>query len=409
MSDYQLLCGDAVQVLKTLPSGSVQCCVTSPPYYGLRSYLPDDHPDKEYELGAEETPEAYVSRMVEVFREVRRVLHPSGVAFINIGDSYASSSKGSGGPSDKQLSNAGSRYEPMHFDLELAGLKPKDLIGIPWMLAFALRADGWWLRQEIIWHKLAPMPESVTDRCTKAHEQVFLLAKSREYFYDAEAIREPFSMSSWTAESDAQGETRRGAEGIRSGEKGHARANGAADGTRYGATSFQNGGYTQAGRNKRSVWTLGPEQYSGSHYAVMPTKLVEPCVLAGTSAKGCCAQCGSPWERVVEREPEPDGLRNRNGGAKMDFHTRQVGSGQKLQDWKDAHPPQTIGWQPTCTCNADIAPCTVLDPFFGSGTVGAVALKHGRRFVGIDLDERNLALAHKRIGQSQPMLFSEVL
>lgn len=398
MSDYQLLCGDAVQVLKTLPSGSVQCCVTSPPYYGLRSYLPDGHPDKEHELGAEDTPEAYVSRMVEVFREVRRVLHPSGVCFVNIGDSYYNYRPGNyddnrahafGGERDNFRGMPSSSSKRGN---RLDGLKEKDLIGIPWMLAFALRADGWWLRSAITWCKGNPMPESVLDRPTSATEQVFLLAKSSSYFYDADAIREPYNPNSLSRYKY---------------EFGHGSAAAISKSPAIGNGNGHSADPNAQGRNRRNWWLVNSEPYSGSHYAVMPTKLVEPCVLAGTSAKGCCAGCGSPWKRVVEREvtrqgntdnalnsvPQPNGIRH--GLGQSTLRSEVVSA--------------TVDWQPTCTCNADIAPCVVLDPFFGSGTTGAVALKHGRRFVGIDLDERNLALAHKRIGQSQPMLFSEVL
>ena len=163
------LIGDNRVKLKEIPDGSVQCCITSPPYWGLRDYGHDD------QIGLEETPGEYVFQMVEVFREVRRVLADNGVLWLNLGDSYASSSKGSGGQSDKQDRNAGSFFKSRKFR---HNLKPKDLVGIPWMVAFALRDDGWWLRQDIIWQKPNPMPESITDRCTKSHEYLFLMTKS---------------------------------------------------------------------------------------------------------------------------------------------------------------------------------------------------------------------------------------
>jgi len=178
---------DCLTFLKQMPDQYVECCITSPPYFGLRDY------GMAGQIGLEETPEAYVEKMVAVFREVRRVLKDDGTLWLNLGDSYASNTKGSGGPSSKQDSNAGSRYNPRKFN---HGVKEKDLMGIPWMVAFALRADGWYLRQDIIWHKPNPMPESVTDRCTKAHEYVFLMSKSAKYYYDNDAVYGPENICS---------------------------------------------------------------------------------------------------------------------------------------------------------------------------------------------------------------------
>lgn len=336
--------------------------------------------------------------------------------WLNLGDSYAASSKGTGGKSNSTLNAkrdengdlANDRKsqpwmdEPVHFDLAKSGLKPKDLIGIPWMVAFALRADGWYLRSEIIWHKRAPMPESVRDRPTKAHEQVFLLAKNANYFYDQEAIREPLSES--TANDPRMKDMGRTYEGKGRGAYGEiGRANG----------SMESWSLNPNGRNKRSVWTLGPEQFPGSHFATMPTKLVEPCILAGTSAHGACANCGSPWERVVEKEagitgaargyhvdvPRPNGNQPpvAYAQAKVFRNSTQLAGSPK--------PSTTLGWQPTCTCGCDdVVPCTVLDPFAGSGTTLAVALKHGRRAIGCELNSDYIALIHDRISKSQPML-----
>lgn len=382
--NYELLQGDCIKVMRTLPAGSVQMCCTSPPYLNLRSYLPDDHPDKALEIGTEQSVEEYVCKMVEVFREVRRLLHPSGVLFLNIGDSY----NGSGGAGGDYNEGGLKEGQPKYSGARLKGLKPKDLIGVPWEVAFALRADGWYLRQELIWHKLAPMPESVTDRCTKAHEQVFLLAKSREYFFDATAIMEPVARE-W-------GENNIG--------PNNRKSTGILEGKVLGRETDPHGGLAKTlpnpnGRNKRSVWTLGPEPYEGSHYAVMPTKLVEPCILAGSSARGCCSKCYAPWERVVEEE-------RTNYISRPD---RQVATGGAINGGVGKNFPDTkrttTGWQPTCTCNADVIPSTVLDPFCGSGTTLAVALKFGRRAIGIDLDERNMVLVHDRIARMQPMLF----
>jgi len=242
--------------LAKLESGTVDCCVTSPPYFGLRDYGTDE------QIGLEETPDAFVKSLVEVFREVKRVLKNDGTLWLNLGDSYFSDSKGSGGKSEKQDSNPGSFYVTKKFK-RTNGLKPKDLIGIPWRVAFALQADGWYLRQDIIWHKPNPMPESVTDRCTKAHEYIFLLSKSARYYYDADAIKE---------------ETGR--------EAGAPRIFGA---KKQEGTLRQDIGreFVDDGtRNKRSVWTVTTKPYSGAHFATFPQDLIEPCIKAGCRPNG---------------------------------------------------------------------------------------------------------------------------
>ena len=255
-----ILCGDALEQLKTLPDGSVNCCVTSPPYFGLRDYGVDG------QIGLEDTPEAYVARLVEVFREVRRVLRDDGTLWLNIGDSYAAnrsyqvpSTKGGAKHGHGQAAGGkGSRVPD--------GLKPKDLIGIPWMLAFALRADGWYLRQDIIWSKPNPMPESVRDRCTKAHEYVFLLSKSERYLFDADAVKEE-SKTPW---SSARGFS----------EKGQSARSAGIDGHRNGAGAHSD--ELKTGRNRRSVWTVATRPYKGAHFATFPPALIEPCILAGS-------------------------------------------------------------------------------------------------------------------------------
>jgi DNA modification methylase len=224
--------GDCLDVLRSMDASSINCCVTSPPYWGLRDYGVDG------QLGLEENPEEYVTKMVAVFREVRRVLREDGTVWLNLGDSYAGGGRGGNPPLGsgfwKQATNAGSLVAPSSVP---TGLKPKDLVGIPWRVAFALQADGWYLRQDIIWHKPNPMPESVTDRCTKAHEYIFLLSKSARYYYDAEAVDE---------------------EGV----------------------------VVNSKRNRRSVWTVTTMPYKGAHFATFPPKLIEPCILAGCPVGG---------------------------------------------------------------------------------------------------------------------------
>ena len=247
----------------------VQTCVTSPPYFGLRDY---GHPEQ---LGLEETPEKFVANMVEVFRCVRDILADDGTLWLNIGDSYARQ----GGKVSEQSRHwdgrerdPGAMHSTRHVD-NMPGFKPKDLIGIPWMLAFALRADGWYLRQDIIWHKPNPMPESVTDRCTKAHEYIFLLSKSQNYFYDAKAIMEPAKYGEQHAKKATSWGTNRKHPNKANVEK-YAFA-----GENHTCSQMPDGSY---GKNKRSVWTVTTKPYAGAHFATFPTDLIEPCILAGS-------------------------------------------------------------------------------------------------------------------------------
>jgi DNA modification methylase len=256
--------GDCRETMATLPADSVQCCVTSPPYWGLRDYGHDG------QLGLEQTPEEYVACMVDVFREVRRVLRPDGTLWLNLGDSYASQCGAHGGREDNQtgvgakrlhLEGAGDQ-EPRRAP---SGLKPKDLCGIPWRVAFAMQADGWYLRSEIIWHKPNPMPESVTDRPTKAHEQVFLLSKQARYFYDADAIADDAvtaggraGYAGYSARAAAMGRNPSGNE-------------------KPGVTAIN--GDT---RNARTVWTIATQPYAGAHFATFPPELAERCIKAGS-------------------------------------------------------------------------------------------------------------------------------
>ena len=252
--------GDALTVLKTLPDESVNCCVTSPPYWGLRDY------GVEGQLGLERTPEEYVANMVEVFREVRRVLRDDGTLWLNLGDSYAANRT-------YQVHNTKGAVEHTYSEGSTVppGLKPKDLVGIPWMVAFALRSDGWYLRQDIIWHKPNPMPESVTDRCTKAHEYIFLLSKSQRYFYDAAAIKEDVTGNSHPGRKDCNLSPRYGENDL--------------SGFNQRAGTWKQT-YLPDNRNRRSVWTVATAPFPGAHFATFPPKLIEPCILAGCPAGG---------------------------------------------------------------------------------------------------------------------------
>jgi DNA modification methylase len=430
-----VLCGDVVERLGELESESVHCCVTSPPYWGLRDYgtaeweggeaecdhlkpfdavshatsglkLAKNHAEAmsnvghkhepyrndcgkcgakriDSQLGLEKTPEEYVARMVEIFREVRRVLRKDGTLWLNLGDSYAANGvSGLGVTEGHGLFRGGAKHDNRIREKSCpSGLKPKDLVGIPWRVAFALQADGWYLRSDIIWSKPNPMPESVTDRPTRAHEYLFLLTKSPRYFYDSEAIREPeLNEGRSQAEIERQRKRREGNE-FRKGTLVNDSC-----GTWRG-----NGNYI-GGRNKRSVWTVATAPYPEAHFATYPPDLIKPCILAGTSAKGCCAKCGSPWNRIVEREIINQSSSPRYSGVSLRNDS---------EDGRTERATKTLGWQRTCdpihcTGNDVTAPCTVLDPFAGSGTTGAVALELGRKAILIELNPTYCELIEQR-------------
>jgi len=274
----RILIGDCLEVLRGLPRGMAQTCVTSPPYYGLRDY------GCAGQIGLEAKPDAYVARLVDVFREVRRVLRDDGTLWLNLGDSYASGGRKSRDPGQSKIHPAfdGDEFADGLRPVDPPGIKPKDLLGIPWMVAFALRADGWWLRQDIIWHKPNPMPESVTDRCTKAHEYVFMLTKSARYFYDAAAISEPMIYAGVTG-MDASGykdaEAFAGKHAKADKQRGHSRRH-AGFNDRWDAMTKAR--QCSAMRNARSVWPIATRPYSGAHFATMPPDLAERCIKAGS-------------------------------------------------------------------------------------------------------------------------------
>ena len=316
----KIFIGDARKRLAELPAGSVRTCITSPPYFGLRDY------GEANQIGLEATPDAYVAEMVLLFREVWRVLADDGTLWLNLGDSYSGSGKGPAG-------NLGAKHDERNMEHTKAsgnvpiGLKPKDLIGIPWRVAFALQADGWYLRSDIIWAKPNPMPESVRDRPTKSHEYVFLLSKSAKYFYDHDAVREKGVMTAGDSAGSVQRDTQE-THGLGGGNGGINQAKAKL------AQELAEKGYST--RNRRDVWTITTKPFKGAHFAVMPEALVEPCILAGSE--------------------EGD---------------------------------------------------TVLDPFTGSGTVAVVALRHGRNFVGTELNPEYGEIAKDRITNAAPM-FNQV-
>ena len=352
----KIIQGDVIETLRSLPDGIVHTCVTSPPYWGLRDYgVPG-------QIGLEPTPEEYVEKIVEVFREVRRVLRDDGTLWLNLGDSYANSNAGG----NRRMSLKSTK-----------GLKPKDLVGIPWRVAFALQADGWYLRSDIIWHKPNAMPESVKDRPTKAHEYIFLLSKSPRYYYDADAILE--DASTYTPNTKGRQRNRGGRN----------------DGF---TTPIGNVAPKAAGkRNRRTVWSVSTKPFKGAHFAVFPPDLIEPCILAGAPEKAC-PHCGAPWERVTERKT----IDKEGWGPSKKNHREYLGEETIFKKgYGRAGDPivYTVGWKPTCQCegNDGSGRGIVLDPFFGSGTTGIVAEKHGRQWIGIELNSEYVEIAKKRL------------
>lgn len=336
--------GDCLDVLRTLPNESVHCCITSPPYYNLRDY------GVEGQIGLETTPAEFIANLVAVFREVRRVLRDDGTCFVNMGDSYAGGGFGAANyPATnekwKQNTNKGTlsgKFKGYKGDDKI---KPKDLMGMPWRLAFALQDDGWWLRQDIIWSKPNPMPESVTDRCTKSHEYIFMLSKSARYYYDSQVIREPMADSSidrldqdidkqvGSARVPGKRNGNMKAVGKKDKQRGHSRRH-AGFNDRWDSMS----GDEQAanGRNKRSVWEVATQPFSEAHFATFPPKLIEPCILAGCPKDG-----------------------------------------------------------------------VVLDPFFGAGTTGLVADRFQRNCIGIELNPAYVEIARNRLSEDAGM-FSKI-
>lgn len=338
--DWRIHTGDALEVLRTLPDESAHCCVTSPPYWGLRDYGHDD------QLGLEGTPEKYVEKLTQILREVSRVLKNDGTLWLNMGDCYHSrcghrndTSRWENCPI--QPTAKGTHMEVVSPNrLPQAGLKDKDLVGIPWRVAFALQADGWWLRSDIIWSKPNPMPESVTDRPTRAHDYIFLLAKNKSYFYDADAIKEPVTGGAHSRGDGVNPKALLGDDHPRNVDCRY-KAPGQPENTglrKHGIRPKQNSSFSAAVsglvscRNKRSVWTIQTHPFPAAHFATFPPSLIEPCILAG------CPKGG-----------------------------------------------------------------TVLDPFSGAGTSGLVALRNGRQFVGIELNPEYVEMARRRIENDAPL------
>lgn len=449
---WRLVEGDVRAGLAQLPNQRAHCIVTSPPYWGLRAYgtepqVWDGDPDCLHEwggiergrrkdllpadltsstsrtgvderqngaatnggqfcwrcgawrgeLGLEPDLDLWVSHIVGIFRAVRRVLRDDGTLWLNIGDAYTGSGKGQmgdGSASDrrgaKQATSAGTTTGGLPMGTAY-NLPAKSLLMLPARLALALQADGWLLRSDIIWAKPAPMPESVSDRPTIAHEHIFLFAKQGHYFFDADAVRDPLESKPQrrlTPKRMGKGEYRQNSEFLlpEPGVIGN-----------------------PFGRNIRNVWTIGPEPQSVEHYASYPTELARRCVAAGTSEHGCCAECGAPWRRLVA-DPVPvagrgsgNKARKLAGAAGNDRLSTHMGSSVPWQPTSRA----TIGWQPSCDCDAPTVPATVLDPFAGTATTGVAALHLGRSFIGLELKPAYVRMAERRLSHTVAIVAPE--
>ena len=473
-----------------LPDESVHMVCTSPPYWGLRNYglgewhggdsecdhAPAERPPfdgysgidtpawrrRNAELadkcrcgaiqsgagiGAEPTLAEHIENLVQVFREVKRVLRPDGTVWLNYGDAYSHGGHGSRDPVKWPKQSRNDHY--VSHSKRGSGMKPKSLMGMPWRLAIALQEDGaasvaemraierasdaliaaydgfppdkalgvlerlwgeyaaakgdsWWLRSAIPWVKNNPMPESVRDRPTSAYEMIFLLAKQPRYYYDSDAVRIPYSEAAIARISQRSfSQQGGGSKDPKTGNRSHRR-------TLENLRRRMEQGGEQQGANLRNVWMFPTQPRPEAHFATFPDELPRRCILLGTSHAGVCADCGAPWERVTKTPKIPDSLRNRANG-KMAYHRRSVGSGQALQDFRDANPPETVGWRPICEHeSADAIPATVLDPFVGSGTTVAVAQSLGRRGIGLDLNPEYLEIARRTIEKVTPQMKVDV-
>lgn len=535
MPNFRILEGHWLDKARELPDKSIHMVVTSPPYWGLRAYKTEPQvwggrPDCEHdwtdyksngqsggnskklaikgvenfqafegatcatcatcgawrgELGQEPTPALFIEHLVEVFREVRRVLRDDGTLWINIGDSYATGagsvgehpgggkqgarwkdhSKGRGTPSRADGTGSHSYVGPMiqMNRLPISGRKAGDLVGIPWTLAFALQADGWYLRRDNIWAKVNCMPESVygtrwekhrikikegtgpdggkahrrdpnrgdiapslhvnvpaewTDcpgckkcdtndglilrrgsgRPTTSHEYIFMLSKTADYFYDSDAVAEAVTSGPSDIKKMVEGRDRIGGKSLSNADP----LNAANSGTNIGNKRAVG---NPTSRNKRSVWTITSQPYTEDHFAAFPEELPEICIKAGTSERGVCAKCGDPWARVVNVETETEQV---YGDRDRDCFPGRNGDGVQKRAAENPSTKRTLGWRPTCDCNAgEPIPATVLDPFLGRGTTGTVALRLGRDFIGCDLQPNYVTMARKNMNNEAPLFISE--
>jgi DNA modification methylase len=426
MTYHTILEGDVLDGLRTLPDRAIQCTITSIPYYMLRNY------GVEGQIGQESTLQEYISKIVEVFHEVKRVTRDDGTLWLNIGDSYSGSGRG---PTGKN--GIGNQFERQGFVGKSPNkggdeFKAKDMMGVPWRIAFALQAGGWYLRSDIIWNKPNPMPECVTDRPTKSHEYIFLLTKRPRYFYDAEAIREGVSGGTH-ARGDYKGDhpkTTEPGRGIKQNSSWMKACWGQPEGTgkkKKANKQDQTGNPTYTGfnerwknrkqfdpsqagggsnvighsgnldgcdgttRNARTVWTITTQPRPEAHFATFPDEIPRRCISAGTSEYGCCPKCGAPYQRIVETS-------GGTIGESWHPHADDEVTGQVGGFPSKGYKREFKGWKPGCKCNAgEPVACLVLDPFMGSGTVAVVARDLNRSSIGCELNPEYVKIIRKRL------------
>lgn len=408
----KIIVGDCRDVLKTLADRSVQCVVTSPPYWGLRSYLADDHPDKARELGLEPTPAEHVNMLVSVFREVKRVLRDDGTCWINVGDCYATTPNGRSAADTKSAGGDDRTYRDKPFDTSKAAkLKSGNLCLIPERLSIALQDDGWIVRSRIIWGKNNTKPDSSGRfRPSYNHEMIWMLSKRMPCYYDSIAVRQKSASS-----TDAR--LRQNVEA----QTGSARQPGKVNGT-FKAVGTIGDRLLRAYEREiapTAVWDMSTASFAGAHTATFPPELAERCILAGTPEVGCCASCGSPWSRITEKgDPDIEHQRACGGDALGGY----AGTATKDYARSGAENPSaikarvlagmreivTVGWAQTCGCvDAGCVPCVILDPFSGAGTTAMVADRLGRDAIGIELNSDYAAASLSRV-VSDAGLFAEV-
>jgi len=393
----QIICGDVLEVLSGMPDDSVSLVATSPPYWGLRDYnLPPTIWDDGWEgcLGLEPDMFSFIDHLISVFREVKRVLHPTGVCFVNIADSYAGgASRGDSPPQGKQSTNKGTDFLCGKSAIIPPGLKSKNMCLIPERFVIAMQQDGWWVRDKPIWAKAvscikeysgSTMPSSATDRCTPAYENIYHFTKRGQYFWDAEAVRENQSEASATV-------SRRKYK--LSGHSSIPKDDLMNIGKQY--DKFQEA--TDHKHNLRNVWVINPQPTPEAHFATFPERLVGIMVKAGSSEHGICGKCRAPYVRIVESEIV-ETPRNEKGDYAKGFNDNTC-SYLLRTDIHGSKVSKTIGWRSTCNCNAERVPAVVMDIFGGTGTSAYVARKLGRSYISIDLSEKYCEQSRKRLAQ----------